>query len=123
MIDGITLLNTYTEELVVKEYIGYNGLRSVLVAVAICILLGVIIYSIYINEIDSAIIMLYLWCLILLFGVGFLRKETVEVPTYQVLINEKVSMTEFNEKYEIIKQEGLIYTIREKDWREIYGNS
>lgn len=43
----------------------------------------------------------------------------VKVPTgeytYQVTIDKNVSMTEFNDKYDIIKQEGEIYYIREKD--------
>ena len=34
---------------------------------------------------------------------------------YQVTISDDVSMTEFNEKYEVIKVEGKIYTIREKE--------
>ena len=35
--------------------------------------------------------------------------------TYKVTISDKVHLVEFNEKYEIINQEGLIYTIREKE--------
>ena len=33
---------------------------------------------------------------------------------YKVTIDDSVSMTEFNEKYEVIEQEGKIYTVREK---------
>ena len=36
--------------------------------------------------------------------------KTVE---YKVTINENVSLIEFNEKYEIIEQNGKIYTIKE----------
>lgn len=39
----------------------------------------------------------------------------VEVTTYQVILNDDVSYNEFIEKYEVIKQEGRIYTIYEKD--------
>lgn len=39
----------------------------------------------------------------------------VEVTTYQVILNDDVSYNEFVEKYEVIKQEGRIYTIYEKD--------
>lgn len=35
-------------------------------------------------------------------------------PVYQVIISEDISMTEFYDKYEIIKQEGKIFTIKEK---------
>lgn len=33
---------------------------------------------------------------------------------YEVIITDEVKMTEFNERYEILDQEGKIYTIREK---------
>ena len=37
------------------------------------------------------------------------------IPQYKVTISEEVSMVEFYEKYEIINQEDLIFTVREKD--------
>jgi len=33
---------------------------------------------------------------------------------YQVTIDDTVSMTEFNERYEIIEQDGLIFTVKER---------
>ena len=39
----------------------------------------------------------------------------VKVTTYQVILDDDVSYNEFIEKYEVIKQEGRIYTIYEKD--------
>ena len=33
---------------------------------------------------------------------------------YKVIISDEVAMNEFTEKYEIISQEGKIYTVREK---------
>ena len=33
---------------------------------------------------------------------------------YKVTIDDNVSMNEFNEKYEVVSQEGKIYTIRER---------
>lgn len=35
--------------------------------------------------------------------------------TYKVTISDKVNFVEFNNKYEIIDQDGLIYTIKEKE--------
>ena len=35
--------------------------------------------------------------------------------TYKVTIDETVSFQEFSERYEIVEQDGLIYTIKEKD--------
>ena len=38
-----------------------------------------------------------------------------EYTAYEVTISESVSMTEFNDRYEIIDVDGKIYTIRERD--------
>lgn len=35
--------------------------------------------------------------------------------TYDVLISDEVKMNEFNEKYEIVSQNGNIYTIKERE--------
>lgn len=41
---------------------------------------------------------------------------TVEYETrYKVTISDEVSMNEFLDKYEIIEQEGKIYTVRERE--------
>ena len=53
-----------------------------------------------------------------LFGtmVGCTTGEPIEYETqYKVVIDDSVSMNEFTEKYEIIDQEGKIYTVREKE--------
>ena len=53
-----------------------------------------------------------------LFGtlVGRTTGDPIEYETqYKVVIDDSVSMNEFIEKYEIIDQEGKIYTVREKD--------
>lgn len=38
-----------------------------------------------------------------------------QITRYQVLIDETVSFVEFNERYEIISQDGTIYTIQERE--------
>lgn len=42
------------------------------------------------------------------------NKNSVHHIEYKVTIDESVSMTEFMDKYEIIDQEGKIYTVKEK---------
>ena len=49
----------------------------------------------------------------LLFGTAFGHNEC-EYTEYKVTIDESVSMTEFYERYEVIDQEGLIFTVKEK---------
>lgn len=52
----------------------------------------------------------------LIFGalMGFVTAEPAQPETYKVTISDTVNFNEFNERYEIINQEGLIYTIKEK---------
>ena len=49
----------------------------------------------------------------LLFGTACGHNE-LAYTEYKVTIDESVSMTEFYEKYEVIDQEGLIFTVKEK---------
>ena len=39
---------------------------------------------------------------------------TRHVPTYKVVISDEVSMNDFMEKYEILEQDGKIYTVKER---------
>lgn len=41
--------------------------------------------------------------------------DKIEYIEHEVLVNDSVSLTEFNEKYEIVKQKGKIYVVREKE--------
>ena len=66
------------------------------------------------------------WAVIVSVGIilgllcGFLFGLGHEVPTkyeshYQVIIDDSVLMNDFLDKYEILDQEGKIYTVRERD--------
>lgn len=50
-----------------------------------------------------------------LLGIYFCSTPTGYYNTYKVTIEENVSLVEFNEKYEILDQEGDIYTIKERE--------
>ncbi len=43
------------------------------------------------------------------------NKNSIHHIEYKVTIDDSVSMTEFMDKYEIIDQEGKIYTVKEKE--------
>ena len=46
---------------------------------------------------------------------GFtIEKYTDTVPTYKVIISDTVSLNEFYDKYEVLEQDGKIYTIKER---------
>lgn len=46
--------------------------------------------------------------------VGFTTGEPEYALTYKVTISDTVSLNNFNEKYEILEQDGKIYTIKER---------
>ena len=47
---------------------------------------------------------------------GIVTTKPIAYETrYTVTISEDVSFVEFNEKYEILEQNGLLYTVREKE--------
>ena len=58
----------------------------------------------------------------LLIGIpsGYIDADSRKVygTEYKVTISDEVSMNEFLEKYEIINQEGKIYTVRERETEE-----
>lgn len=61
-------------------------------------------------------------CIILAFGSGIAgslggtqSKTNINYIEYKVTINDSVSMNEFLDKYEILDQEGKIYTVKEKE--------
>jgi uncharacterized membrane protein YphA (DoxX/SURF4 family) len=62
----------------------------------------------------------FIWAIVMMLSIGvaaafgaplFVHEEEI----YQVLISEEVNFVEFNETYEIISQEGLIYKIKLKE--------
>ena len=46
--------------------------------------------------------------------VGSITSEPEYAPTYKVTISDTVSLNDFNERYEILEQDGKIYTIKER---------
>lgn len=63
-----------------------------------------------------------IWILFLILGIlfgvlaGVFAATPMETEThYKALISDEVSMNEFLERYEIVDQEGKIYTIKERE--------
>lgn len=71
------------------------------------------------NKIIETIFVISSICCFILFVIGmfcmaFVTKGTGKYE-YKVTISDEVNFVEFNNKYEIIDQDGLIYTIKEKE--------
>lgn len=112
--DGVTIL--------AQEEIHSLGINTTAFWVAFTIafiLIGAFIVWGIIETGENAFVLLFLLALMasLLFGIviGAAFGDTEYAYTkYKVTIDESVSMTDFYEKYEILDQDGLIFTVREK---------
>ena len=91
-----------------------NGLAFILVFI-FCIILG-IVFGFKDQEYDFGV--LIGWTigigagLLAALFVGIAEMEYYE--TYKVIISDEVSMNEFMDKYEILNQDGKIYTVKER---------
>lgn len=106
------------EILSVGEEIIRSGFNWTAAAIAF-IVLGIIGALVYFAEggIDktSAVIITLIIGLVFASINGFMIAPKVgSIPTYKVIIEDSVNFNEFNEKYEIIEQDGRIYTIKER---------
>lgn len=86
-----------------------------LIVLVFCIIGGVLIGSRDKEYVLGAAIGLFVGMLAGFFSsiaIGFVEIEYY--PTYKVTISDEVSMNEFMNKYEILNQDGKIYTVKER---------
>lgn len=83
----------------------------------IIVLLPIMIYSLYYNHLVFFYVLLI--CCVSLIVIAFLTcaqsKDKIDHYEYKVIISDDISFKEFYDKYEIIKVEGKIYTVRERN--------
>lgn len=95
--------------------INYFGGWSISVIIFILLGIGCIIIS-FISNNEFIFKVLLVLGMLFLFGAwyNYRLNNPVKVTTYQVILDDTISYNEFVEKYEVIKQEGRIYTVYEK---------
>jgi hypothetical protein len=54
--------------------------------------------------------------IVIVMGLTFNHRITKTIPEYKVTIDKNVSLIEFYDKYTVLEQDGLIFTIIDKDW-------
>lgn len=85
------------------------------IAIVTGLIAGVLNYDCVIGTIVSIVVFIVFTGIIGM-PVGGLTGEPIEYETqYKITIDNSVSMTEFLDKYEIIDQDGKIYTVRERE--------
>ena len=124
MNNSLILLNTKeTLEHVKFEWYFANGPISwiAIIITTVLVIVGVIsiIYGIQEYE-EGAVVfgIVMIGIAIIITTFTLMHEETKTYPQYQVTITEQTNMKEFYEKYDVINQDGLIFTIRDKDYKE-----
>ena len=108
--EGIEVLNEFVVDI---SALGYIAIIPGAIFFIFCLICGVMACLDSCPGPGIALFALSIVC-VFLFGLGVGIVKTPPETHYQVIIDESVPMTQFYEKYEIIEQNGKIYTIREK---------
>jgi len=124
MNNGLILLNTQQafEHIKFDWYFAGKPLSWVaVIATAILVIIGVILIIYGIHNYDDDALAFGVVFTIVAIGImifTLIHEVNKTYPQYQVTITEKTNMKEFYEKYDVIKQDGMIFTIRDKDYKE-----
>ena len=115
MLKGITVLNTY--DIITPEWNDKIFLAVFLSIVGIALIIYLLLDSKRIKDTLAPSVIIGLFTLLGIFASihGFTHLPENKYQTrYEVTISDEVSFNEFNSKYEVVEQNGLIYTIVEK---------
>ena len=113
MIDGVTILAT---EMVNKPAPWLEILGCILTIALICGFLLVILYMFLESDWLFTVGMPMLICAAGLGLITCLLTNSITIPdynTYEVILDDSVSMNEFMNTYEILEQRGQIYVVKE----------
>ena len=116
MIDGVTILAQKSRYGTVYSW-GWSW-EGFFLAILSAIILVIIIYLAWYGIEEGLIFLVFLGALVPISLDFFSKGNSEEIylgEQYKVIIDDSVSLNEFNEKYDIIEQEGEIYTIILKD--------
>lgn len=112
--DGITIL--YTSEYFVKYTSGFDILFFMLLFIVI-IFISAFIYCYFsgFNDFFPVAILFIILGIYFSFKAWQCGGERITIPEYKVTIDSSITYKDFTDKYKVIKQEGQIYTIVDKE--------
>ena len=117
---GVEILNV-TEHAIMERAWSWSMCLGLFIGLfGLCVLIG-LIQGFRDNDIDAGIKAGLITGLIVallgspLFTALFSKEEVGKETHYKVTIDDSVSMNEFLDKYEILDQEGKIYTVKERE--------
>ena len=116
--DGVTILNTITENVS-----NTAGLGVILISSIVFIIISFIAIIICSNKFSEFNDFVIVYIIIGIAGISFFIVSIFELNTppqepqtlYEVTISDEVSFKDFTLKYEIIEQRGEIYIVKERD--------
>ena len=111
--EGITILNQTLHEGAIIDPLFMIGLTLIGAALVLG-MVGAFMSSCKIKIIPYIFLSVALTFFAIGMAIGVFGPRE-QITRYQVLIDETVSFVEFNERYEIISQDGTIYTIQERE--------
>ena len=110
--EGVTILNEFIYEGAILQPWLAIGI-SCSIGGILCLLLSPLIDDILGKWYKYVTVIIALICL---FGICIcVWAPREQIPRYQVIISDEVNFNNFNDCYKIIKQEGLIYTVEERE--------
>jgi hypothetical protein len=116
--NGVEILSS-TE--VASEYALNETAFWIAFGITLCVIMLMGIIPVVNGECEWPIILLCFWLGLAAGGImgaaagGIMSTPVAYETQYKVTIDDSVSLNEFLDKYEIIDQEGKIYTVREKE--------
>ena len=112
---GVEILNTTIHYKEVLPTWAIVVIIAIIVIPAVTMLIGSNVHSDLLFTIGG---ISFILGFVLALIIGVTTRQTtneIEYIEHEVLVDDSVSLTEFNEKYEIVSQKGKIYVVREKE--------
>ena len=113
MLEGIDILS----KTMIKDTPNWASLMAVLSFGGLIVFIGLVITVIE----DGYLPLFYIFIILILINGGLLwfsidHFDSIDTGRYryEVVVNDDVSLTDFYEKYDVVDQEGKIWTIEEK---------
>lgn len=110
--NGVEILSSETiYNTILPEWCGFIALMGM---IAFCICVGVFSNAGKIGLIISSCVLVMISIVVMTLSLVS-NKNSISHIEHKVTIDDSVSMNEFLDKYEIIDQEGKIYTVKERE--------
>ena len=114
--EGVTILS----EMVTRDISIFGCITLICIGI-VYLVVGIVCLVISVREqVQGSFVLLSVIIILAGFALGIIgitHLSDKPYTVYKVTINDDVSFKEFNEKYEIIKQDGLIYEVKEREKR------